>query len=57
LLDSIFNNLDKKLLEEILEKVETSETHDEKKNIRDDISEQIYIKAEDMRDKYVKEDK
>ncbi|WP_459478390.1 ferrous iron transport protein B [Clostridium saccharoperbutylacetonicum] len=57
LMDSIFNNVDKKLLEEILEKTESHENYDKKRNLRDDISEQIYIKAEEVRDKYVKEDK
>lgn len=57
LIDSIFNNVDKILLEEILKIVQFSHSHEEKRNIRDDISEQIYIKAEEVRDKYVKEDK
>jgi len=57
LMDSIFNNVDRKLLEEILTIAKSSASNDEKKNIRDDISEQIYIKAEEVRDKYVKEDR
>lgn len=57
LIDSIFNNLNKELLDEILEIVKSFTTHDEKKNIRDDISEQIYIKAEEIRNKYVEETK
>lgn len=56
LMDSIFNNIDKSLLENILEIANSSNSHEEKRNIRDDISEQIYIKAEEIRDKYVKED-
>lgn len=37
--------------------VKESNLENEKKNIRDDISEQIYKKAEKVRDKCVKEDK
>ncbi|MBC2581805.1 ferrous iron transport protein B [Clostridium sp. DJ247] len=57
LMDSIFNNIDKNSLEEILKITNASTTHNDKRNIRDDISEQIYRKAEEVRDKYVKEDK
>lgn len=57
LMDSISNNLDKNSLEEIMNVVKESNLHDEKISIRDDISKEIYIKAEEVRDKYVKEDK
>lgn len=57
LMDSISSNLDNNSLENLMEITRDSIIHDEKKNIRDDISEQIYKKAEEVRDKYVKEDK
>lgn len=57
LMDSISSNLDNNSLEKLMEIIRDSIIHDEKKDIRDDISEQIYKKAEEVRDKYVKEDK
>lgn len=57
LIKSIFSNFDKESIKEILESANTSISNDDKRNIRDDISEQIYIRAEDVRDKYVKENK
>ena len=57
LMNSISSNLDNNSLEKLMEITRDSIIHDEKKNIRDDISEQIYKKAEEVRDKYIKEDK
>ncbi|MFW2487877.1 ferrous iron transport protein B [Clostridium chromiireducens] len=57
LIASISSNIDSNSLEEIMNIVKESNLHDENRNIRDDISKEIYIKAEEVRDKYVKEDK
>lgn len=56
IMTSIFSNIDKDSLEEILKVANSSTEDSDKINIRDDISEQIYRKAEEIRDKYVKED-
>jgi ferrous iron transport protein B len=56
-IEAIFNNIGIDVLEKILEiKEEFISLHHES-NIRDDISERIYRKAEEVRNKYVKEDK
>lgn len=57
LMDSIFKNIDKNTVDEILQAINSSAIQDDKRNIRDAISEQIYKKAEEIRDKYIKEDK
>ena len=57
LLDSISNSIDNSSLEEILDIVNESNSHDKNRNIRDDISKEIYKQAEEIRDKYVTEDK
>jgi ferrous iron transport protein B len=57
LMDSIFKNIDKNTVDEILQAINSSATQDNKRNIRDAISEQIYKRAEEIRDKYIKEDK
>ncbi|MVX67202.1 ferrous iron transport protein B [Clostridium chromiireducens] len=57
LIASISSNIDSNSLEEIMNIVKEFNLHDENRNIRDDISKEIYIKAEEVRDKYVKEDK
>lgn len=57
LMDSIFKNIDKNSVDEILQAINSSATQDNKRNIRDAISEQIYKRAEEIRDKYIKEDK
>ncbi|MCT8977706.1 ferrous iron transport protein B [Clostridium sp. CX1] len=56
-ISSIFSNLDKDSLQEILVAANSSTEDRDKINIRDDISEQIYRRAEEVRDKYVKENK
>lgn len=57
LTNSIFSNIDKESLREIQQIANSTVSNNEKSSIRDDISEKIYKKAEEVRDKYVKEDK
>lgn len=57
LIDSILNNIDNISLDEVLKITSSYTAQDGRRNIRDDISEQIYRKAEEVRDNYVKEDK
>jgi ferrous iron transport protein B len=57
LINSIFSNVADQKVKEILKAVDSLTLDSDKKNIRDDISEQIYIKAEQVCDQYVKIDK
>ena len=57
LIKEIFNNIDKKTLNEIQKIINLSTVHDDNINIRDDITERIYKRAEELRNKYVKTDK
>ncbi|WP_368488421.1 ferrous iron transport protein B [Clostridium sp. BJN0013] len=57
LADFISNNINSKSLKELLEKVNSSTTYDDKITIRDDISNDIYKKAEEISYKYIKENK
>lgn len=56
-IETILSNVDQKYAEEIQELINSSTSSENKRNIRDDISEEIYKKAEEIRDKYVKQDK
>lgn len=56
LMDSIFDNTDKEFLEEIAKITNSFNNPNNRTTIRDDISQQIYRKAEEISDKYVKED-
>ncbi|OOM79664.1 ferrous iron transport protein B [Clostridium puniceum] len=55
LIASIFSNINDNSSEEIMNIIKESNLHDKKRNIRDDISKEIYIKAEEIKNKYVKE--
>lgn len=57
LMESILNNVSHEFHDEILRVANTDSSRANKRSIRDDISEQIYIRAEEVRNKYVKEDK
>lgn len=57
LTNSIFSNIDEESLKEIQQIANSSISNNDRRNIRDDISEKIYKKAEEVRNKYVKEDK
>lgn len=57
LMESILNNVSMESHNEILKVTNTDSPRANKRSIRDDISEQIYIRAEEVRNKYVKEDK
>ncbi|SKA74959.1 ferrous iron transport protein B [Clostridium sp. USBA 49] len=52
---SILNNINNESLEKLLKIKDISISDEYKKNIRDDISESIYKKAENIKNKYVKE--
>lgn len=57
LLDSILSNVKEESLEEVREIINLSSAQDDKRTIRDTVSEQIYKQAEQIRDKCVKEAK
>jgi len=57
LTNSIFSNIDEESLKEIQQIANSSISNNDRRNIRDDISEKIYKKAEEVRNNYVKEDK
>lgn len=57
LTNSIFSNIDEESLKEIQQIANSSISNNDRSSIRDDISEKIYKKAEEIRNKYVKEDK
>jgi ferrous iron transport protein B len=57
LTNSIFSNIDEESLKEIQQIANSSISNNDRRSIRDDISEKIYEKAEEVRNKYVKEDK
>lgn len=55
-IDTIINNIDNSSLQELIKPIKDSSQQLDRRNIRDEISEQIYRKAEEIRDKYVKAD-
>ncbi len=56
LLESIFSNINPEVFKETFHTVRASEVQADKMNIRDEITKQLYKKAEEITDKYVKKD-
>ncbi|WP_055666145.1 ferrous iron transport protein B [Desnuesiella massiliensis] len=57
LTENIFNNMEQQELRDMIDVENSNENMEGKTGIRDHISERIYIKAEEVRDKYVHQDK